>query len=218
MKILFQGDSVTDALRTTLGGASLGTGYPLFAAAELLASYPNAGFEFINRGISGNRCVDLYQRWKVDGLNLEPDLISILIGINDTWHEDAFKNGVEVPRAEKVLRELLSWTKEVLPDVKLVICEPFMLTESQAGEGFKCGENWSAPDSWIDEVSERRAMTLGIAKDFGAVCVPFQTVFDEALKIAPASHWLADGVHPTAAGHMLMAKAWIKAAGPLLGI
>ncbi len=219
MKILFQGDSITDAGRGAFGANGLGVGYPIFVTGKLLSAYPANGFEVVNRGISGNRCVDLYQRWKVDCLNMKPDLISILIGVNDTWHEFGSQNGVEPPRYEKVMRELLSWTREVLPDVKLVLCEPFIFSDEQAGEGYsQANNNWAAIEAWRDEVDERRAIIKRLADEFGAVFVPFQEVLNEALKSAPAPHWLIDGVHPTTAGHALLANEWIKAAAPLLGI
>ena len=129
--ILFQGDSITDAGRSREPdlppNTGLGSGYPLFVAGALLNELPGRGLRFLNRGVSGNRVVDLYARWKIDALNLEPDIISILIGVNDTWHEFGSRNGVEVPRYETVYRLLLSWTREVLPAVKLVLCEPFVL-------------------------------------------------------------------------------------------
>ena len=217
MKILFQGDSVTDAGRTGSGGENLGRGYPLFVAGTLLSHYPDKGFEVVNRGISGNRVVDLYQRWKVDALNLKPDVISILIGINDTWHE-AFGNGVEVDRFEKVYRALVEWTLKVLPDVRLVLCEPFMLEASQAAEGFEPGKNWAPQPGWAEEMAERRAIVKDIAAESGALFVPFQSTLENALGRAPANHWLGDGVHPTPAGHALLADEWVSAAASTLGL
>ncbi len=209
MKILFQGDSVTDAGRE--GGLlqpnrGLGLGYPIFVAGQLLSRYPDKGFEIINRGVSGNRVVDLYARWKIDALNLKPDVISILIGVNDTWHEFGNGNGVEVDRYEMVYHELLSWTKKVLPDVRLVLCEPFVLPFGAVGE------------KWIDEMNSRRAIVKALASEFGAVFAPFQSVLNDACGRAPQEHWLADGVHPTTAGHALLADAWVEAAAPVLGI
>ena len=131
--ILFQGDSITDAGRNreqqgVVNGPYGGTGYgyPLFASARLLADQPQAGLQFYNLGISGNRVVDLYARWKIDALNIKPDILSILIGVNDTWHEKARQNGVEVPRYEMIFRMLLEWTKKELPETKLVLMEPFV--------------------------------------------------------------------------------------------
>lgn len=217
MKILFQGDSITDAGRTAVQNHdNLGRGYPLFVAGALGMRYPDRAFEVVNRGISGNRVVDLYQRWKVDCLNLKPDAISILIGVNDTWHE-AFGNGVEVPRARRVFDALIDWTREAAPGAALILCEPFVLTADKTS-GRVPGENWAVFDSWRAEIDERRAYTKAAAERAGAVFVPFQKVLDDALAMAPAEHWLGDGVHPTTAGHALLAEAWLKAAAPALGL
>ena len=142
MKILFYGDSITDASRIydapINSVASYGVGYVRAVAGELLSKYPKK-HEIINRGISGNRIVDLYSRIKIDAWNHEPDLISILIGINDIWHELARQNGVELDRFEKVYRMLIEDTLKKLPNVKIILCEPFVLkglaTEEQY-EGF----------------------------------------------------------------------------------
>ena len=217
MKILFQGDSITDAGRTGCGGDNLGRGYPLFVAGTLALRNPGANLEFVNRGISGNRVVDLYQRWKADCLNLKPDVISILIGVNDTWHE-RYGNGVEVPRAKVVLDMLISWTREAAPDAKLVICEPFLFLAEQARGDFRPGENWAPETAWRAEVDERRVYTKEIAEKYGATFLPFQKVLDDALALAPANYWLGDGVHPTTAGHALLAEAWVRAVAPLLGL
>lgn len=200
--ILFQGDSITDAGRNREScdancRAGLGTGYPLLAAARLLADAPNAGLQILNRGISGNRVVDLYARWKGDALNLKPDLLSILIGVNDCWHERTRQNGVEVPRYEEIYRMLLKWTRDVLPEIRLVLIEPFVLP---------CG---AVDESWLPEMAERGAVVRKLAEEFQAAFVPAQEVMDQAAKRAPAEFYLADGVHPTAAGNQLLADAWI---------
>ena len=123
--ILFQGDSITDCGRDRNAAgpnAGLGEGYAAMAATALLNRKGGGRLQIYNRGISGNRIVDLYARWKIDGLNLEPDVISILIGVNDTWHEFGSRNGVEVPRYEQFYRMLLEWTVRDRPGVKLVLC------------------------------------------------------------------------------------------------
>jgi len=199
--ILFQGDSITDCGRArdaVQPNTGLGSGYPLLAASKLLCAKAGEGLKFFNRGISGNRIVDLYARWKVDGLNLNPDVISILIGVNDTWHEFGSKNGVEIPRFEQFYRMLLEWTLKTRPGVKLVLCEPFV---------YVCG---AVSQDWVPEVNQRRDVVRKMARDFDAVFIPYQDIFNEALKRAPAEYWLADGVHPTYAGHSLMADAWLK--------
>ena len=94
---------------------------------KLSAKYPEKDLKFYNRGISGHRIVDLYARWKSDTLNLQPDVITILIGVNDVWHERDWQNGVEIERFEKVYDMMLEWTREVLPNVKFVLLSPFTL-------------------------------------------------------------------------------------------
>jgi len=199
--IIFQGDSITDCgrARTQDPNVNLGSGYVFFNSARILADNPNSDIKIFNRGISGHRVVDLYARWKVDCLNHKPDILSILIGINDTWHGFKGNNGVEPKRYERFYRELLDWTKAELPSIKLVLCEPFMLPIG------------AADASWVDEVTERRNIVKKLAEQYNAVFVPFQSVFDEAIKKAPDEYWLADGVHPTAAGHQLMSDAFFKA-------
>ena len=201
MRILFQGDSITDCGRIREKQPDhllnpLGNGYVSLLAGKL------AGKEVLNRGISGNRVIDLYARWKPDALHLKPDLISILIGINDTWHESAHGNGVEVPRYAAIYRMLLDWTVETLPGVRLVLCEPFVQPVDDTRR------------QWRAEVDERREVVAGLAKDFGATLVPFQQEFDAALMRHDAKHWAQDGVHPSEAGHALMADCWMRHAFP----
>ncbi|MBQ9787137.1 MAG: SGNH/GDSL hydrolase family protein [Lentisphaeria bacterium] len=201
--ILFQGDSITDTGRSRdpeiAPNTGLGIGYALMTAAGLLAAEPEKDWKIYNRGISGNRVVDLYARWKIDALNIKPDILSILIGVNDTWHEKAQANGVEVPRYDKFYRMLLDWTREELPETKLVLIEPFVLVTGAVTE------------DWVDEINARREVVKAIAKDYNTIFIPAQSIFDEAAKHAPADYWLVDGVHPSAAGHKLLADAWIKA-------
>lgn len=200
--VLFQGDSITDAGRNrqaqdkTNDIHAMGTGYAHFAGAALAADMPERNLQLFNRGISGNRIVDLYARWREDCINLQPALVSILIGVNDTWHGFTRNTGVTVEKFARVYRQLLTETVEALPQAKLVICEPFTLP---------CGVIQPA---WIDDMAARRAVVKALAGDFGAVFVPFQEMFDAAQREAPAAYWAADGVHPSPAGHMRMARLW----------
>jgi lysophospholipase L1-like esterase len=202
--ILFQGDSITDCGRNRDADPGpnarfgLGQGYALIAAAELLGTRPSDGLRFFNRGISGNRIVDLYARILSDTINLKPDILSILIGVNDTWHGKEHSNGVSVPKFERVYREFLSEVRTALPGVKFVLCEPFVL---------RCGV---VGGDWVDEIDQRRGVVAKLSREFGSVLVPFQSVFDEAVKTAPPEYWAADGVHPSPAGHHLMAKCWLE--------
>jgi lysophospholipase L1-like esterase len=207
--ILFQGDSITDAGRsrdpakTTAPNnqPGLGGGYAWFAAAELLVSRPNDALQIFNRGISGHKVFQLADRWQADCLDLKPNLLSILIGVNDFWHtldpKLGYKGTVEI--YERDYQALLERTKKALPKVELVICEPFVLRHGAVN------------DKWFPEFDRYRAAARRIADGQHATFVPFQTMFDEAVKYAPPEHWAADGVHPTPAGASLMAYFWLKA-------
>ncbi len=206
--ILFQGDSITDAGRAREpdlpANTGLGAGYPGLVAAALLSREPARGYQILNRGISGNRVVDLYARWKVDALNLKPDLISILIGVNDTWHEFNNRNGVELDRYRQVAHMLLQWTHQVLPSTRIVLCEPFVLPVG------------AVTKEWLPEIRARQAVCAELSEEFGAPLVLFQAMFDEAVKEAPAEYWLRDGVHPSLAGHMRMADLWLRTVRDLI--
>jgi len=197
---LFQGDSITDTGRnredTSNGTGPLGSGYAMMIASQQLASRPTEKLKFLNRGISGNRVVDLYARIKSDVINLKPNLMSVLIGVNDTWHEFGSRNGVPVPKYERVYRDFLNEVRAELPAIQYVLCEPFVL---------KCGV---VTADWVAEIDQRRAVVKKLAGEFNAVFVPFQEMFDAAVKLAPPEYWAGDGVHPSAAGHQLMAQTW----------
>ena len=201
--ILFQGDSITDAGRSreeVPANVGLGVGYPYLVSANLLYNDAELNWQIFNRGISGNRVVDIYARWKIDALNIKPDILSILIGVNDTWHEKARQNGVEVPRYEMIFRMLLEWTKKELPNTKIVLLEPFVFLSDVV------------EDHWIEEINARREVVKKLAQEFDTIFIPLQSMFDEALKKnSETTYWLRDGVHPTSAGHQLIAEAWLKA-------
>jgi lysophospholipase L1-like esterase len=201
--ILFQGDSITDTQRNREiplpnHGQALGNGYVNHIASTLLRGYPTSNLQFYNRGVSGNRIVDLYARWRIDGINLQPTIISILIGVNDTWHHFGSNNGVEVDRYAHVYRMLLEYTIQQLPSVRLILCEPFVLP---------CGV---VQPAWQEEMSQRRSIVKTLASDFNADFVPFQAQFDQVASTPSPEYWLADGVHPTPAGHYLMAECWLQ--------
>lgn len=136
MKILFFGDSITDMGREKseeISVRSYGDGYVFFVAGDLKRENPNV--QIVNRGISGNRIVDLYARIKKDVWNHKPDLLSILVGVNDVWHElGEAKNGVELERFKRIYKMLIEDTKKVLPDLKIVLMEPFILKGSATEE------------------------------------------------------------------------------------
>lgn len=202
--ILFQGDSITDAGRDRKrenkvnDSKAIGRGYVHSIASQLLADYPSDNLKIYNRGISGNKVFQLANRWDKDCLTVKPDVLSILIGVNDIWHALKGKSDGTVEKYEKDYAELLQRTLKALPDVKLVICEPFVL---------RCG---AVNDEWFPEFDKYRDVAKKMATDFNAVFVPFQSMFDKAVTQAPAKHWAADGVHPTMAGGGLMAEEWLN--------
>lgn len=203
MRYLFQGDSITDWGRGNYEDPhATGCGYPRILEAELTAE--NGDCEVLNCGISGNRVVDLLARWKKDCLNLKPDVITILIGVNDVWHELGECNGVDTPLFEEVYRILLRETKAALPDARIVLMGAYVM------HGPATDPEW---ETFNGEVGARREATRRLAEEFGTVYVDLQQVFDEAQKKFPASRWSGDGVHPTAAGHEIIARAWMEAVG-----
>jgi lysophospholipase L1-like esterase len=203
--ILFQGDSITDSGRnrddnTYNNSRSLGSGYPMLAGADLLEKYASLNLKVFNKGISGNKVFQLAERWDTDCLSIKPDILSILIGVNDIWHKlnGQYNGTVEVYRHDYIA--LLERTKKALPNVKLVICEPFAVPGVKAVD-----------DKWYPEFYGYQKAAKEIADQFGATFIPYQKVYDEAQKQAPGAYWTGDGVHPTLAGAQLMAKAWISA-------
>ena len=204
--ILFQGDSITDAGRDRKNqkandGRAFGRGYPATIAGGILSDHPRADLKIFNRGISGNKVPDLDKRWQADCLDLKPDVLSILIGVNDFWHKLNGRYNGTVEDYESGLQALLQRTKDSLPEVRIVICEPFVL---------RCG---SVNDKWFPEFDQRRKACLKVAESMQLETVLFQQMFDDAVKLAPPNYWAGDGVHPSVAGHALMAKKWRDVVG-----
>ena len=203
--VLFQGDSITDAGREKEkelpnNAGSFGGGYAFLAASYLLNAFPKKEMTIYNRGISGNKVYQLAERWQKDCIDLKPDVLSILIGVNDYWHKRNGQYDGTIEIYENDYRKLLQSTKEKLPGIKFVICEPFYVLETTAVD-----------ETWVEPMKKYQEAALKIAKEFDANWVPFQKVFDEAVKHAPGKYWTGDGVHPSMAGAQLMAQAWLKA-------
>ena len=202
--VLFQGDSVTDCGRNRAvadpnTAGPLGTGYPLLVASAELAAHPQSGLKFYNRGISGNKIPDLGQRWAADTIALKPDVLSILIGVNDFWHTKTHGYTGTVADYETGFAALLQATRQALPSVRLVVIEPFVL---------RCG---AVDAGWFPEFDERRAAAARVARQVGATFVPMQARFSELASRGAPEYWAADGVHPSAAGHGLIAERWRRA-------
>ncbi|NBV47464.1 MAG: lysophospholipase [Verrucomicrobia bacterium] len=196
-RLLFQGDSITDGNRGR--GADLnhvhGHGFVYLLAARIGAGAPGQQATFFNRGISGNTVVDLSKRWAKDALELKPDVLSVLIGVNDS------SKGITPEVFEKTYDELLTAARAANPKLRLVLCVPFLGASGPA----------------IDKAPGRRErlallvpVVRRLAAKHDATLVDFQKVFDEAQHRAPSAYWIWDGVHPTTAGHQLMADEWEK--------
>ncbi len=202
--ILFQGDSITDAGRkkenmNPNNPSALGSGYAMIAGAELLFKYPEKNLKIYNKGISGNKVYQLAERWDADCLNLKPDVLSILIGVNDYWHKHDGKSNGTAEIYKNGYKALLERTKKALPNVKLIIAEPFAVPDVKAVD-----------KTWYPEFPEYQQAAREMAQNFDAVFIPLQSVFDKAIKAAPGAYWTGDGVHPSLAGAQLMAHSWME--------
>ncbi len=204
--ILFQGDSITDCGRSREWLNNVGDGYPVLVKAQLGFECPES-YDFQNRGISGNRIVDLYARMKSDIINLKPDYMSILIGVNDVWHELDYQNGVDADKFEKIYSMLIEEIKEVLPDIKIMILEPFCLEGPGTMSTEEKTDKW---ETFSTEVRKRAKKAKLVAEKYHIPFVPLQDKFDAISQNTDNTYWLGDGVHPTAMGHELIKREWLK--------
>ena len=200
--ILFQGDSITDCARDREDSCHLGHGYAAIAAAWYQASYPERMATFINRGIGGNTVLDLHARWQEDCLDLKPALVSILVGINDAAR--TFRDGVpSAPEDFEVpFREILTQTKAA--GAKIILMEPFLLPALE-DQPF-----------WRKDLDPKIQIIRDLAREFGAVLVPLDGIFAQAAARREPAFWIPEGVHPSPAGHALIAQNWLKAAKDLI--
>lgn len=202
--ILFQGDSITDMGRNrSRKGANdnsgLGASYPFIAASQLLLNHPEKNLKIYNRGISGNVVPQLADRWEEDCLALKPSVLSILIGVNDYWHTlgGGYKGTLQTYR--DAYTGLLERTMKALPDVKLIIGEPYAIP------GLKSVDN-----SWFPTFKGYQEVARELAEKYDAPFIPYQRIYENAIKLAPANYWTHDGVHPDTAGDALMARAVLE--------
>lgn len=205
-RIVFWGDSITDCERNRANLYDLGKGYAFLVSAALGKEFPNE-YEFINKGISGDRIVDLYSRIKSDFINLKPDYASIYIGVNDTWHEINYNNGVKTDKFEKVYTMLLEEIFEACPNIKLFLIAPYVL------EGAATQNTEDVPNRcefFKSDVAEKVEAVKRIAKKFNLPVIETQPVFDKAAKKAPNEYWAFDGVHPTPCGHEILKELWLE--------
>lgn len=197
-RILMTGDSITDSGRNREALYDLGNGYPILIGSGLGYDYPGE-YEFINKGISGNRSVDILARIKQDCINLKPDYISILMGINDVWHEINYQNGVETKKFEKIYDMIVEEILEALPSVKVFLLQPFVTHGTATDDNYEL---------FCQGAKEKAEATARIAAKYNLPVIDLQAEFDHAQEKAPATVWTGDGVHPTPAGHQVIARAW----------
>ena len=198
--VLFQGDSITDCGRNKETGEDLGSGYPAKIAAVWEILFPGSGVNFINRGISGNRTGDLLNRYEKDFKALKPDVVSILIGINDTWRRYDSNDPTGVDVFESRYRTLLANLKRDLPKAAIVIIEPFLLS--------------SVPERilWREDLDPKIQAVRGLAKEYADVFIPLDGIFTRyAVEGIKDIDMAADGVHPTSLGHGIIASEWLRA-------
>jgi lysophospholipase L1-like esterase len=196
--VLFQGDSITDAGRSRENTDDLGYGYASLAANLLTALYPEVSVKFLNRGISGNRVIDLKERWKEDCLDLKPTWLSVMIGINDCWRRYDGNDLTSPENFEKNYRDILKRSRESL-NARLILMEPFVLPFPEDRK------------AWREDLDPKIEVVRGLAEEFGALLVPLDGVMNDAASHRDPSFWAGDGVHPSPAGHALIAAEWLKA-------
>lgn len=194
--ILFQGDSITDTGRDFNYDPNTGYGYVTMTAGKIAVDYPGQ-FRFLNRGISGNRIVDVYARIKKDIINLKPDYVSILIGVNDVWHEIGEQNGVSAEKFEMVYDLLIREIKETLPETKIIILEPFVLNGPATEHAIETFET---------EVAKRAAVCKSLAEKYDLIFVPLQKKLAALAAATSNTYVLIDGVHPNMAGYELISR------------
>ncbi len=202
--ILFQGDSITDSGRNKKdpsfnSAGAMGSGYAFLSACDLLSKHANKNLKIYNRGVGGDKVYQLADRWEEDCMKLQPNVLSIHVGVNDHWHVKSKGYTGTIKTYKDDFKALLDRTKQKNPDVKLILGEPFGVA------GIK--GNYEV---WDPAFQEFRVAAKELADQYGAFFVPYQKVYDIAQKQAPGVYWTWDGVHPTMAGAQLMAQAWLS--------
>ena len=202
-RVLFQGDSITDGNRGRNADPNhiLGHGYAFLIAADLGGHHPELKLDFVNRGVSGNTVDDLAHRWKADALDLKPDVLSVLVGVNDAGRAWREKKPFDVQAFEQAYDRLLTDARAANPKLRIVLCEPFI------GPSRPDAADWAVR---VAAVKEAQQAVERLAAKYKVPLVRFQAVFDAALKSAPIEYWIWDGVHPTYRGHQLMADEWLR--------
>ncbi|MDB4614355.1 SGNH/GDSL hydrolase family protein [bacterium] len=203
--LLFQGDSITDmkwGRNQKDRNHYLGHSYVFLIASRLHADLPASKLNFLNRGMSGHTVGDLKKRWQNDALDLKPDVLSILVGINDVGRAVRSKSKVHIQQFETDYRSVLDQSLKANAKLKIVLLEPFVLKVGKLDAPW-----WDDYRSQTDNV---RAVVNKLAAEYKTLLIKTQSIFDSAAEQSGASHWLWDGVHPLPQGHELIARNWIE--------
>ena len=196
--VLFQGDSITDCGRDRANPADLGRGYASLAAAWFSMLHPGLNVRFLNRGIGGNTVKDLEARWLDDCLDLKPAWVSVMVGINEAARRFVYQDPMPPEGYESIYRHILTQAQDQL-DARFILIEPFVLpTDSDRA-------------LWRTDLDPKIQVVRSLAREFNAVLVPFDGIFAQAAAARDPAFWAADGVHPTPAGHALLAQSWLRA-------
>jgi len=197
--VLMQGDSITEGGRWPGDDFNhiMGQDYAYMLAGGIGLTYPERHLTFINRGVSGNTVTDLAARWQADTIALHPDVLSIMVGVNDTF----YGKGETLEAYEATYDKLLADTIQASPNIKIVLGEPFLMPVKSYAEDYPAKRA---------ELERRQAVVRRLSAKYHLPVVLYQKAFDAALSRAPADYWSWDGVHPTYAGHALMAETWLK--------
>lgn len=197
--VLFQGDSITDAGRDRDNPDDISVrGFVNMTAALFNSRYPEKNVKFFNRGLGGNTVNDLRNRWQQDCIDLKPTWVSILIGVNDCWRRYADNKPVSPEEFEADYRYLLTEIKEKI-NAKIILCEPFLLPTD------------ADKIKWREDLDPKIHIVRKLAREFNAIFIPFDGLLAQACAKREPKFWAADGVHPTAPSHAIMAKAWLNA-------
>jgi len=197
--ILFQGDSITDVNRDYLDINSLGNGYVSIIADILNSKFPKKHLTIINKGESGNQSLAMKNRWQQDCIDLKPDILSILIGINDTWRRYDCNDATTTDAYALNVQQMLQNVKIQLPNTKIIIIEPFLL---HINKGIA---------NWREDLNPKIMALRELAVEYADIYIPMDGLFAVANLEQKADFWATDGVHPTIAGHELIAKHWLEA-------
>ena len=203
MKILFQGDSVTDAGRDRSDPHDMGNGYPRYASAMIQDSFPDTELEFVNLGIGGNRTEHLVERLETDFMEIQPDIVSIMIGINDVWHH--YSHGIETSdeQFEQNYRAVLDAIK-TRTSARILMIQPFLLETVDP-----------AKQAYTEELARKQAIVKKLADEYADAYLPLDEILHAETEEEPA-YYAADGVHPTPDGACFIGEAYLGAIAKLI--